>query len=74
MIDIAAICKNIESKICEQHNRKPKAVAQKEAIKLSTCCENFQRSLEKIITEEIKIQAERIADRMVIKKGKDLLN
>ena len=74
MIDIISICKKIEIKICDEHAIKPKAIAKKQSIKLSTCCEKFQKQLEKYIAQEIDLQIEHYVEKSVTNAKKTRLD
>lgn len=59
MIDLKQVCRTIEAKRCRTHNEHPKAIVSGKDIKLTTCCSNFQKELEKVVKDELSKQAEK---------------
>lgn len=59
MIDLKKVCKTIEAKRCKTHNEHPKAVVSGKNIKLTTCCSNFQKELEKVVEAELSKQVDK---------------
>lgn len=62
MIDLKQICKTLEQKSCRTHNKKPTATVSGQSIKLSCCCDNFQKELEKQIDVEVSKQLDKSID------------
>lgn len=58
MIDLKKVCKLVEVKQCKEHHEKPKAIVKGSSINLSTCCDRFQKELQKVIENEIAKQTE----------------
>lgn len=58
MIDLKKACKLVEAKQCKEHNEKPKAIVKGSSINLTTCCNRFQKELQKVIENEIAKQTE----------------
>jgi hypothetical protein len=56
MIDLKKVCRMVETKRCRDHNEKPKAIVKGSSINLTTCCDKFQKELQKIIETEITKQ------------------
>ena len=41
MLDLEEICRQLEKKICSEHNKHPTAVVSRNEIKISCCCNSF---------------------------------
>lgn len=59
MIDLKQICRKIEQQHCRTHNQKPTAIVRGKSIKLTCCCDNFQKQLEKQIEDEALKQVDK---------------
>lgn len=58
MINLNKVCKLVEAKQCKEHHEKPKATVKGSSISLTTCCDRFQKELQKVIENEIAKQTE----------------
>lgn len=52
MINLQKICRVLEQHRCKEHNQKPTATISGQSIKLTCCCDQFQKELETKISNE----------------------
>jgi len=62
MIDLKQICRTLETKRCRTHNEKTTATVSGKSIKLSCCCDKFQKELENQIDNEVAKQVDKGID------------
>lgn len=64
MIDLKKICRLVETKRCNEHHEKTKAVVIGKSIQLTTCCDKFNNELQKVIEKEMAKQTEEAIKKM----------
>lgn len=65
MIDLKKICRIVEKKVCRTHNENPKAEVIKQSIKITTCCEKFEKEMVKFVEVELEKEVDRKLDDML---------